>query len=156
MTHTDPTIGLLGSYSGDWRATCGAALAAHPVRIYDPSHDDWSGINHHNGDQMQARIDTLVAAQHEAIRGLTCAIFHLHAWLDPQQQTPAPAYAARCELGFLTGRGIPTFAHIHPQVTGRNYLWAEMKPYAHMVRCDSLEDALAQALAFVAAAQSAD
>ena len=64
---------------------------------------------------------------------------------------PIPAFAARCELGFLTGAQIPTFAYIDPQTTGRNYLCAQMKPYAHMHAYDSLAQACAAAIAFAKA-----
>jgi len=80
-----------------------------------------------------------------------CNIMYLPrqvVWPDGEQGT-THALATRCELGFLTGQGIHSFVVIEPDVEGRNYLWAEMKPYTHMVRCETLDEALRQAIAFM-------
>jgi len=142
-----PYIGLFGSHSGDWRARCAAFMDERGIAWFDPTDPAWADINAENGDEKQALIDDLVARQHRGILGAACVVYHLAA--RNQTGEPIAAFAARCELGFLTGRGTPTFAHIEPDVVGRNYLWAQMKPYPHMTRCHSLDEALAQAAAFV-------
>lgn len=154
-------IGLFGSHSGDWRALCSQRLDAAGVAWFDPTDPRWQGINADNGDEQQELIDELVAEQHRGMRDAACVIYHLasrrtyrlaYDELPADAGAPVAALAARCELGFLTGRGIPTFAHIEPDVTGRNYLWAQMRPYEHMVRCATLDDALTRALDFMRAA----
>jgi len=48
----------------------------------------------------------------------------------------------------MAGRGVETFVHVEPDAQGRNYLWAAVKCYpAHLVRCDSLEEAVRRAIA---------
>jgi hypothetical protein len=88
-----------------------------------------------------------------------CVIFHLARRKSYyyEENKPNPddtgkvltAFAARCELGFLIGRGIQTFVHIEPDVEGRNYLWAAMKNYKHIVRSQCLEGAVGQAIKYV-------
>ena len=143
------SIGLLGDYSGDWRAAARRTVETAGLEVYDPSDARWGAINHDNGDRMQDLIDTLVAEQHAAIASLACAVFYLSAWQDAAHTQPAPGYAARCELGFLTGHGIPSFVHVAPDVVGRNYLWAQMKPHPHMQACADLDTAVQRAVHFV-------
>lgn len=147
LSQDAPCIGLFGSYDGDWREQARSQLAKVGIATMDPNDQAWDGIHHGNGDAKQDLIDDLVAQQHQMISRSTCVVYHLGAF-DGRGQ-PLPAHAARCELGFLTGSGKATFAYIHPQVLGRNYLWAQMKPYGHMHRSDSLEAACDAAIAFV-------
>ncbi len=142
-----PYIGLFGIATA-WRSGCIETLEREGIAYFDPTDAAWNHINHDNGDEMQALIDDLVRRQHEGIRGAACVIYHLAA-RDETTGHPMHAYAARCELGFLTGHNIPTFAHIEPDVEGRNYLWAQMKPYSHMHRCETLAQALAAAVAYM-------
>lgn len=144
---TQPYIGLFGSYDGDWRERAAGILSSQGITTKDPNDQAWDGINHDNGDAKQAEIDVLVAQQHDMIRAAACVVYHLGAF--DQHGEPLPAHAARCELGFLTGVGKATFVYIHPEVLGRNYLWAQMKSYAHMHRCDSLEEACEAAAVWV-------
>ncbi|HEU4404955.1 MAG TPA: nucleoside 2-deoxyribosyltransferase domain-containing protein [Polyangiaceae bacterium] len=150
-TPTGPYIALYGSHSGDWREPLKARLEREGVAYYDPTDEGWRRITPENGDERQAEIDALVANEHAALRGATCVVFHLARRLRVggvvhDDQTTL-ALASRAELGFVTGRGVVTFVHIEPDVEGRNYLWAQMKPYPHMVRCASLDEALERALA---------
>lgn len=68
--------------------------------------------------------------------------------------SPAPpaSLAARCELGLLAGRGLQTFVHVEPAALGRNYVWATLKLYSHLMRCGSLEEAVAAAVEWLRAA----
>ena len=147
-----PYLGLYGSHSGNWRALAISKLSKAGVPFYDPTDLGWKRINEGNGDLLQHDINVLVAKQHLALVGATCVIFHLarRKTLDgvTSDTDVTAALAARCELGFLTGRGIPTFVHIEPDVEGRNYLWAQLAPYAHMTRCNTLEDATMNAIAY--------
>jgi len=136
-------VGLFGSYGGTWRERAIAWFQARGIACKDPSDPAWDHISHENGDAKQAEIDALVARQHELMHGAACILFNLDAF-GPDGK-PLPANAARCELGFLTGAGIRTFVHIHPQTIGRNYLWAQLKPYPHIIHCATLESAMQQA-----------
>jgi hypothetical protein len=147
----EPYIALYGSHSGDWREALKARLGREGVACYDPTDERWQAINPSNGDERQAEVDAIVAKEHVALRGATCVIFHLArrrrvGGVVHDDQTTL-ALASRVELGFVTGRGVVTFVHIEPDVEGRNYLWAQMKPYPHLVRCASLDEALDRALA---------
>lgn len=145
----EPYVGLYGSHSGDWREEVSTALATAGVAYYDPTDPGWSGINETNEDARQAEIDALVAKEHRGMNHATCVIFHLGRRKrrsgSPTGETTI-ALASRCELGFLTGRGIPTFVHIKDEVEGRNYLWAQLALYPHMVRCATLEEATARTI----------
>lgn len=150
----EPFVGLYGSHTGPWRRPVIRKLQQAGIRYFDPTDSAaWSEINDDNGDEKQPQVDELVEKQHQGMLQAQCVVFHLARWRDPAdpsgKKDEVCAFAARCELGFLTGRGIPTFVHIDNDVLGRNYLWAEMKLYAHMHRCDSLEDAADQAIAFM-------
>lgn len=154
-----PYIALYGSHSGNWRERCAELLERHEIAYYDPTDPGWNGIDEHNGDRLQDRIDRLVKKQHEGLLRSVCVIYHLanqkqeylndesFSSRDPDgEHKPAPA--ARCELGFLTGRGLRTFGHIEGDVVGRNYLWAQMKLYPHMTACSTLRQASEQAIAY--------
>jgi len=161
MTRPKRFVSLYGSQSGDWREVCKTRLDAAGVAWKDPTDPRWQGITHENGDAMQKLIDELVADQHQGLLDATCVVYHLAARVEYSNTRNIPnpddtgsqvvALAARCELGFLTGRGIPTFVHIEPDVVGRNYLWAQMKPYPHMVRCDNLAEAAQKAVLYIRA-----
>ncbi|WP_437723502.1 hypothetical protein [Sorangium sp. So ce861] len=148
-----PYVAVYGSNSGDWRDGVIAALAAAGLSWFEPSDDGWATIDAASGDARQAEIDALVAREHRGMLGASCVIFHLARRKvvggAPTGETTV-ALASRCELGFLTGRGIRTFAHVEPDVEGRNYLWAQMALYpGWMTRCASLDDATARAIAFI-------
>ncbi len=159
MTRPRRFVGLYGSQSGDWREACMARLDAAGVEWHDPTDPRWEGITHENGDAMQELIDELVAEQHRGLLDATCAIYHLARKVEYFNASNVPdtddsgarvaALAARCELGFLTGMGIRTFVHVDPDVEGRNYLWAQMKPYPHMVRCTTLAEATREAIVYM-------
>lgn len=134
-------VGLYGSHGGDWRLRAAALLDDAGVAWHDPTDRRWDGITHENGDRHQALVDELVAEEHEALLGLACAVFHLAGGPSP----PA-SLAARFELGLLTGRGIPTFAHVDPRAVGRNYVWAAVKVHPELVSCPTLEEAVSLAV----------
>lgn len=142
-----PIIGLFGSMAGDWREQVKVPILAANLHFYNPTDTSWQGINSENGDQKQPEIDHLVALQHQGMHRSTCVLYQLDAF-DPDTNEPITAFAARCELGFLTGAKIPTFVHINKDVEGRNYLWAQIKPYPHMQSFASLKQALDAAIAF--------
>ncbi|HSK77594.1 MAG TPA: hypothetical protein VLQ45_14175 [Thermoanaerobaculia bacterium] len=154
-----PYVGLYGSHSGDWRDEVAGIFEAEGVAFYDPTDPRWKGIDEKNGDEKQELIDLLVAEQHKALNGAACVVFHLARWETRNGVTDKarekPALAARCEIGFLAGRGIRTFVHVEPDVEGRNYLWAQIALYPHTEKCDSLESAVHSAIAFVKEAKAA-
>ena len=140
-----PYIGLYGSHTSAWRTPIMERLDAIGLKYYDPTDAGWRRIDSENGDAQQAEIDALVAKQHRGLIGASCVIFHLawrKTWEDSQPGETSYALASRCEFGYLTGRGIPTFFHIEPDVEGRNYLWAEARSYPHMVQCLALDEAV--------------
>lgn len=160
----EPYVALYGSHSGDWRDICIKKFKNHNISWYDPTDKEWRGITEENGDSHQTTINRLVAKQHEGILNASCVLFHLAARKSYHYKKNKPnpddtnkkltAFAARCELGFLIGKGIPTFAYIEPNVEGRNYLWAAMKDYEHMVRAQCLEDAIEHAVRYVSSLDS--
>lgn len=170
---TSPFIALYGSHSGDWREPIVASLKNQQIAYYDPTDPAWQSINEQNGDDKQADINALVAKQHSALRAATCVIFHLAYYRTEQgikiktneqgQAASLTSFAARCELGFLTGLSatlasqqppIPVFVHIEDDTEGRHYLWAQMAMYPHMVRCTTLQAATEQALNYFAKQQA--
>jgi hypothetical protein len=154
-----PYVGLYGSHSGDWRSVCARALSNYQISWYDPTDKQWDDITDENGDSYQTLIDELVAKQHQGMLNASCVVFHLAQTksYSYEENKPKPedkgqvltAFAARCELGFLIGSGIQTFVHIEKDVRGRNYLWAAMKNYKHMVRSQTLEEATGQASDYI-------
>lgn len=138
-------VGLYGSHGGDWRRRVAALLNEAGVPWHDPTDPRWEGITHETGDRNQARIDELVAEEHEGLAGAACAVFHLAGGPDP----PA-SLAARFELGLLAGRGTPTFLHVDPGALGRNYVWAAVKLHRHLASCRSLEEAVERAAELMA------
>lgn len=155
-------VGLYGSHSGDWRVECAREFKNHRIPWYDPTDKRWGKITDENGDSHQTLINSLVAKQHEGMLNAGCVIFHLAHQKSYRYKKPNPddtgtvltAFAARCELGFLIGRGIQTFAHIEPDVVGRNYLWAAMKNYSHVIRCRSLKGAIRRATEYILSSES--
>lgn len=158
-------VGLYGSHSGDWRSICVRAFNNHQIPWYDPTDEQWKVISDKNGDNYQTLINRLVAKQHRGMSNAGCIIFHLARVKSYyyEENKPNPddtgkiltAFAARCELGFLIGNGIPTFVHIEPDVEGRNYLWAAMKNYKHVTRSRTLEDAIGDAITIILRIDSA-
>lgn len=150
---THPYVGLYGSHSGDWRSSAIERLSKAGITFYDPTDAAWSRIDETNGDRLQPEIDTLVAKQHLGLLSAACVVFHLARRKTRNGVTSdtdvTAALAARCELGFLTGRGIPTFVHIENDVEGRNYLWAQIALYGHMKRCDTLGEAVLASIGYV-------
>jgi hypothetical protein len=152
-------VGLYGSHSGDWRSVCARALDEHQILWYDPTDERWKSITRENGDSKQELIDSLVEVQHRGMLNADCVIYQLAhkrsyygAANRPSQDNTGEivqAFAARCELGFLIGKGIKTFAYIDSCVEGRNYLWAAMKPYQHIVRAETLENAIDLAIEYM-------
>jgi hypothetical protein len=138
MTQSRRFVALYGSQAGDWRKISAKLLEESGVAWHDPTDPRWEEITHENGDTKQELIDELVAEQHRGMQDASCVIYHL--------ASQTTALAARCELGFLTGKGIRTFVHVESDVEGRNYLWAQIKPYPHMVRCATLAEALREAV----------
>lgn len=134
-------VGLYGSLGEDWRRRARALLDAAHVPWHDPSDPRWQGITHENGDLYQALIDELVADEHEGLLGAGCVVFQLAG--GPR---PPTSLAARFELGLLAGRGIDTFVYVEPDALGRNYVWAALRAFPHLVRCDSLEAAVQRAI----------
>lgn len=147
-----PFVALYGSHSGDWRLPLIARFEREGVAWFDPTNEGWDGIDATNGDARQTDIDALVAREHAALQRAGCVVFYLARRRREQgRETGATtiALASRCEFGFLIGRGIPTCFHIEPDVEGRNYLWAAALNHPHMVRCDSLDEAVARAISRV-------
>lgn len=135
-------VALYGSTGEAWRRQAQALLDAAKVPWHDPTDARWQGITHENGDLHQGLIDQLVREEHEGLLHAGCVVFHFTGGTD------APvSLAARFELGLLAGRGIPTYVHVEPEVQGRNYLWAALALHPHLVRCDSLEEAVRRAIA---------
>lgn len=134
-------VALYGSTGEAWRQRAKAMLNVATVPWHDPTDGRWQGITHENGDLHQGLIDQLVREEHEGLLGAACVVCHFTGG----QNAPA-SLAARFELGLLAGRGIPSFVHVEPEVQGRNYLWAALKLYPHLVRCDSLEEAVRRAI----------
>ncbi|MCY1083647.1 nucleoside 2-deoxyribosyltransferase domain-containing protein [Archangium lansingense] len=134
-------VGLFGSAGEDWRRRAKVLLDAANVPWHDPSDPRWQGITHENGDQHQVLINKLVAEEHQGLLRAGCVVYQLTGGSEP----PA-SLAARFELGLLAGRGLITFVHVEPEALGRNYIWAVLKQYPHLVRCDSLEDAVQRAI----------
>lgn len=148
-----PYVALYGSMSGDWRASASAALTAEGLAWYDPTDAGWTGIDDTNGDARQAEIDALVAKEHRALDGASSVVFHVARRKvvggRPTGETTL-ALTSRVELGYLTGRRIPTFVHVEPDVAGRHYLWAQAALYpGWMTRCATLDEAVARAIAFM-------
>lgn len=133
-------VALYGSHGTAWRRRAAAILDRNGVPWHDPSDERWSAISHENGDAHQALIDELVEEEHTALLGAGCALFHLDGGDDP----PA-SLAARVELGLLAGRRLPTYVHVDPRALGRNYVWATLRLYPHLHRCDTLEEAAERA-----------
>lgn len=109
----------------------------HGVSRHDPSDPRWNEITHENGDSNQNLINRLVAEEHEGLRQASCVVFHLEG---------SESLAARSELGFLAGRGTPTFVHVDPATKGRNYVWALVELYESLERCETLEEACRRAI----------
>jgi hypothetical protein len=152
---TAPYVGIYGSQSGDWQDAVKAALDAAGLAWYDPTDEGWAGIDASNGDARQAEIDALVAREHRGLNGAACVVFHLARRevrrLVPTGKTSA-SLTSRCEIGYLSGRGIRTFVHIEADVEGRNYLWAQIALYPRwMTRAATLDEATAGAIAFMVA-----
>ena len=152
-----PYVALYGTHSGDWRTTCSDLLSANSINWYNSVDERWKNITEKNGDQMQSVIDNLVAKQQEALLRSACVVFHLssHYFADTGRNGTERSLAARCELGFLIGTGIRTFAHIEPDAEGRNYLWAAMKASPLMFRCGTLNDAINAAITYMLQRSSA-
>jgi len=149
----DRYVALYGSHGGSWRETCKRRLDAAGVAWHDPTDPRWQGITHENGDRHQTLIDEMVAEEQEALLGAACVIFHL-AGAEESGGEPPASLAARFELGLLAGREtrrIPTFVHVAPDAMGRNYLWAAVRRTPHLVRCDTLKDAVRRAIECVGA-----
>jgi len=133
-------VALYGSLGAEWRHRAKVLLDAARVPWHDPTDARWEGITRENGDAHQGLINQLVAEEHEALLGASCVVFHLAG--------NTPSLAARFELGMLAGRGLETFVHVEPDAEGRNYVWAVTTLYPHLVRCDSLEEAVRRAIAW--------
>lgn len=136
---TGTYVALYGSHGEDWRRRARLRLDAANVRWHDPTDSRWEGITHENGDQHQQLIDQLVDEEHRGLLGAGCVIYQLTGG--------QPSLAARFELGLLSGKGIETFVYVEPEALGRNYIWAALRLYPHLVRCDSLEEAVQRAIA---------
>ena len=145
MSSTDekraPLVGLYGSVSTPWRAPLIEALERAGVACFDPVTREWQGINDGNGDEMQPRIDALVAREFNALREVTCVVFHLDGASD--------SLASRMEFGWLLAAKVPTFFAIDARVKGRNHIFAAAKLYEHMHRSESADEALQRALAWM-------
>ena len=136
-----------GCHGSPWRKGVMRALKQEGILSYDPTdHSGWADIIHQNGDEEQAKIDKLVAKQHDALNRSSCVIHYLFAHVNNK---PKKCYAARAELAYLAGAGIKTFFHIAPDVIGRNYLWGVMRLYDHMHRCNSIDEATEAAIAWM-------
>jgi hypothetical protein len=146
-------VALYGSQSGDWRDRVTSTLDAAGIASLDPTDAGWHGIDASNSDLRQAEIDALVAQEHLGMIRAACVVFHLarrRVVGGRETGDTTLALASRCELGFLTGRGIRTFVHLEQDVEGRNYLWAQIALYpGWMTRCATLDEATARAIAFV-------
>ena len=86
--------------------------------------------------------------------GAACAVFHIARRKvvggDRALGNMTSSLAARFELGFGAGRGIPSFAHIEPDVEGRNYLWSQLAlGQDTMTRCETLDEAASHAILFM-------
>ncbi len=151
-----PFIAVFGSHPGrTWRPQVEARLRREGIPSYHPTGPHWQGITEQTGDSRQALVDELVVQQQRALWRAACVVFHLGG-IHPRTGEPLVASAARTELGLLAGAGIPTFAHIHPQALGRNYLWALLKLYpGHMCSASSLDECVDLAVTWFRA-QGAD
>lgn len=107
-----PYVGLYGSHSGDWRNGAIELLDDARIAYYDPTDLAWRRITASNGDLLQSEVDALVAKQHVGMSSSACVIFHLARTRkgETSETEVTTAVAARCELGFLTGRGIRSFS----------------------------------------------
>lgn len=144
-------VALYGNNADSWRTDIVIPiLKKYNIPYFDPKNKGWENICEENGDEKQDLIDSLVEREHEALLNCKCVIFYLCKQVK-QNKIPVDGWktyslASRVEIGFLTGAGIKTFVFVEPDVEGRNYIWAQMKPYSNMVRCNSLEDATIKAI----------
>ncbi len=148
---SSPYVALYGSNSGDWRAAIAARLDAANIPWFDPTNDEWNGIDWHNGDALQAKIDRLVKREQDAMLGARCALWHIgrtirEGVVDTGKTTEA--FACRLELGVLLGRGLRTWVVIEPDVTGRNYLRAAAGAHPSASVCESDEEATEKLIAW--------
>jgi hypothetical protein len=139
-------VAIYGCHGSPWREGVMRALEREGILSYDPTDSAWADINEQNGDAEQAKIDKLVAKQHEALGRASCVIHNLFAHVDGK---PKECHAARAELAYLAGAEIKTFFYIAPDVVGRNYLWGVMRLYDHMQRCNSIYKATEAAIAWM-------
>lgn len=139
-------VALYGCHGTPWREGVMRALEKEGILSYDPTDPAWAEIDDQNGDSEQAKIDELVAKQHEALIRASCVIHFLFAHVGGK---PKECHAARAELAYLAGAGIRTFFHIGSDVVGRNYLWGVMRLYEHMQRCDSINEATKAAITWM-------
>ncbi len=135
------SVGLYGSVSTPWRAPLIEALKREGVAFFDPTTRGWEGVNEENGDEQQSRIDALVARELEGLRASACVVFYLDGASD--------SLASRLEFGWLLAAGVPTFFAIDGRVRGRNHLWAAAKVCPSARRCESADEALRSALAWM-------
>lgn len=140
-----PCVGLYGSVSTPWRAPLIARLELAGVPFFDPTTRGWDGITEDNGDEMQPRIDALVAREFDALRAVSCVVFHLDGASD--------SLASRVEFGWLLAAGVPTYFAIDGRVRGRNHLRAAAKIHASAHACESPGDALERALSWLSEAR---
>ncbi len=144
-------VAIYGSHGTSWREGVMRTLEQKGILSYDPTDLEWAAINDENGDAEQAKIDKLVAKQHEALNSASCVIHYLFAHIDGK---PKEFHAARAELAYLSGAGIKTFFHIGPDVVGRNYLWGVMRLYDHMQRCNSIDEVTDAAITWMQKSES--
>lgn len=137
-------VALYGSHGDGWRRRCAERLERAGVPWHDPSDPRWDGIDHDNGDALQDLIDELVEEEQRGLLEAGAVVFHLAGGPDP----PA-SLASRVELGLLAGHGVPAFVHVDPSALGRNYAWATLRRYPHLVRCDSLDEAVDRAVGWL-------
>lgn len=146
-----PYVALYGSNSGDWRKAVTPALDAANIPWFDPTNDEWDGIDWHNGDALQAKIDRLVKREQDALLGARCAIWHIGKRIieaDVDTGKTTEAFASRLELGVLLGRGLKTWVVVEDDVTGRNYLRAAVAAHPSASLCSNDQEAAERTIAW--------
>ena len=160
-----PFIGLFGNHHNNWRLFARELLVHEGVDdklIYDSTDKGWEVVDDENGDSLQDWINELVHRQHCAMKQAKCLVFSLdgHDRVWPNKfsndfvvPNSAPGnqrtlFAARWELGWLSGIQKPTFVWISDELQGRNYLRAAVKQYDYIKTFDTLVDATLAAAKF--------
>lgn len=133
-----PFVVLLGEDGGTWRQPLIKHLEEYSIHWLDSTNVGWPVVSAKDSETRQVDVTRAVSRYHNAMDSAACVVLYSSA-----------ANPMRYQFGYCTGRQVRTFFYVSPDDNQRTLFYALAVLHNNMIRCNSLQDAVEQAVSYV-------